>query len=195
MVEKSGLLALVVLAGLIALPVAMAQGSDDFAQAKALIDRNASCGSLSSEQLELIGDYVMEQIHPGEAHEYVESMMGGEGSDSLKRAHIAMAYRFYCAGLGSGLNANSPYYGVMGGYGMMGGMMYGNYGGMMGSGNAYSTYGLMGYGGGTANYPGMMGYNASTGGLGLLTQVLFVVALGLAVLFLGIKVFGQFQKR
>ena len=192
--EKTVLPALVALMGLIALPVAMAQGSDDFAQAKALIDGKASCDSLSSEQLELIGDYVMEQIHPGQAHQYMDAMMGGEGSDSLKRAHIAMAYRFYCTGSGSGLDANNPYFGVMGGYGMMGGMMSGGYGGMMG-GNAYSTYGLMGYGGGTANYPGMMGYNASTGGLGLLTQVLFVVALGLAVVFLGIKVFGQFQKR
>ncbi len=90
----------------------VAQEEHDFTETKQLIGSGVSCSNLSNEQLEAIGDYYMEQMHPGEAHEYMDKMMGGEGSESLKQVHINMAKRSYC-----GENV---------GGGMMGGNMMGN---------------------------------------------------------------------
>ncbi len=106
----------------------------DFAEAKALIDSGVSCSQLTNEQLEKIGDYYMEQMHPGEAHELMDNMMGGEGSESLKQVHINMARRLYC---------NETIYV---GYGMMGsgGMMNMMPGGMMD--NYPLSYGYSSYG-------------------------------------------------
>ena len=101
----------------------------DFAETKQLIDSRISCDKLADEQLEVIGDYYMEQIHPGEAHEIMDNMMGGEGSESLKQVHINMAKRLYC-------NEN-----IYIGYGMMGS------GGMMNAMNNFIGYGMMSEGG------------------------------------------------
>jgi len=95
---------------------AIAQEEHDFAQAKQIINSGVSCSELTDEQLEEIGDYYMEQMHPGEAHEIMDNMMGGEGSESLKQVHIKMARRIYCNENGSG--------GMMG---IMDGGMMGNY--------------------------------------------------------------------
>jgi len=104
----------------------------DFDETKQIIDSGIGCDKLTDEQLESIGDYYMEQMHPGEAHEMMDQMMGGEGSESLRQVHINMAKRLYC-------NDN-----VYIGYGMMGGGMMNM---MMGSG-------MMG------NYPSYYGYNS-----------------------------------
>ena len=88
----------------------------DFNETKQIINSGISCDKLTDEQLESIGDYYMEQMHPGEAHEIMDNMMGGEGSASLKQVHINMAKRLYC---------NEDVGGMMGG-GMMN-MMMGNY--------------------------------------------------------------------
>ncbi|HKZ33710.1 MAG TPA: hypothetical protein VJ142_00530 [Candidatus Nanoarchaeia archaeon] len=93
----------------------MADSEEDFSQAQALINQSISCDELTDEQLELIGDYYMEQMHPGEAHEYMDQMMGGEDSESLRQVHINMARNIYCG-------ENTSYR-----YGMMGGMMGYNY--------------------------------------------------------------------
>ena len=91
----------------------------NFNETKQLIDSGISCDKLTDEQLEAMGDYYMEQMHPGEAHEIMDQMMGGEGSDSLKQMHIQMAKRLYC---------NEDVGGMMGSGGMMGMMnMMGNY--------------------------------------------------------------------
>ncbi|MDP4039769.1 MAG: hypothetical protein Q8P57_04280 [Candidatus Pacearchaeota archaeon] len=92
----------------------------NFTETKQLIDSGISCDKLTDEQLEAMGDYYMEQMHPGEAHEMMDHMMGGEGSDTLKQMHIQMAKRLYC---------NEDVGGMMGG-GMMN-MMMGS--GMMGN--------------------------------------------------------------
>lgn len=92
-------------------------------EAKQLIDSNTSCDQLSDEQLETIGEYYMEQMHPGEAHETMDNMMGGEGSDSLKQMHISMAKRLYCNEDVDGMSSMSN-----------GGMMMGGIGNVMGSG-------------------------------------------------------------
>lgn len=103
----------------------------DFSEAKQLIDFGISCDELTDEQLEAIGEYYMEQMHSGEAHELMDTMMGGEGSESLKQIHINMAKRLYC---------NEDIYI---GYGMMGsgGMMEMMNGNMMDSG-MMGTYGF-----------------------------------------------------
>ena len=92
----------------------------DFDETKQLIDSGIGCDKLTDEQLESIGDYYMEQMHPGEAHEMMDQMMGGEGSESLRQVHINMAKRLYC---------NEDVGGMMGGgmMNMMGSGMMGNY--------------------------------------------------------------------
>lgn len=76
--------------------VISAHSEEDFSQAQVLINQSISCDELTEDQLELIGDYYMEQMHPGEAHEYMDEMMGGEGSESLRQVHINMARNIYC---------------------------------------------------------------------------------------------------
>ena len=92
----------------------VAQEEHNFTETEKLIDSRVSCSNLTNEQLESIGDYYMEQMHPGEAHEYMDRMMGGEGSESLKQVHINIARRIYC-------NENL---GGMIGRGMMGNYYY-----------------------------------------------------------------------
>ena len=108
--------------------------NNEIEEGKKLVESKISCNKLSNEQLEAIGDYYMEQMHPGEAHEIMDNMMGGEGSESLKQVHINMAKRIYC-------NDNVYIsYGMMGSGGMMN--MMGR--GMMGiypTSYAYSNYG------------------------------------------------------
>ena len=121
---------------LLSIAVVLAQESHDseIKEGKKLVESKISCDKLSNEQLEAIGDYYMEQMHPGEAHEIMDNMMGGEGSESLKQVHINMAKRLYC-------NENVYIgYGMMGSWGMTN--MMGR--GMMGSYPAnydYSNYG------------------------------------------------------
>lgn len=80
-----------------------AESDHNFEDVQQIIDNKVFCAELSDDQLERIGDYYMEQMHPGSAHEAMDEMMGGEGSDSLRQAHIFMARRWYCgdaAGMG-----------------------------------------------------------------------------------------------
>lgn len=119
--------------------------SEDLAAAKKLIDSETSCDELSDGQLELIGEYYMEQMHPGEQHELMDRMMGGEGSERLKLQHIQIAQVLYCGRSDTnvtygGMMAMMPMFYRSGGYytpgafgsGMMGsGMMGGFYGGGM----------------------------------------------------------------
>jgi len=79
------------------------------------------CDRLTNDELERIGDAYTEEIHPGEAHVAMDWMMGGEGSESLRRMHINMGQRYLGCVESSG-------------WGMMGGGMMGLGGsGMMGN--------------------------------------------------------------
>ena len=70
----------------------------EISEAKNLIDSKADCKSLSESQLEIIGEYYMEQMHPGEAHELMHRMMGlAEGSKAEKQFHINIARTIYCS--------------------------------------------------------------------------------------------------
>jgi len=136
---------------------------EDFSEAKTLIESKISCSELTDDQLEEIGDYAMEQMHPGDAHELMDQMMGGEGSEQLRQAHIAMAGRWYCG------DTSGTRYGMMGAFdgASYGGMMDG-FNGMMGG-----TMNMMGGGMMMGGYP--YGYAYSWSGMigGFLLMVLF----------------------
>ena len=92
---------------LLNLTLASAISQQEINEAKSLIETKADCKDLSDSQLEIIGEYYMEQMHPGEAHELMHKMMGlEEGSEAEKQVHINMARRLYCnenfGGIGSG---------------------------------------------------------------------------------------------
>jgi len=107
--------------------------------AKELIDSGVSCDNLDDQELEAMGEYYMEQMHPGESHELMHKMMGlEESSETEKQFHINMAKTIYC-----NENVDGMYSGMMGG-GMMN-MMGSN---MMGSG----MMGSWGYGSGYWNF-------------------------------------------
>lgn len=93
---------------------------------------------ISDDEWERLGDAVMELRHPGEAHEAMDQMMGGEGSDSLQQIHINMGKAY----LGYGENYGQ---GMMGGgmMPMMSMMMGGGGNSMMGSfgANSMGTFG------------------------------------------------------
>lgn len=81
------------------------------------------------EMLELLGDAVMAEMAVTEAqHEWMDTMMGGEGSESLASTHRWMGYRYLTGGYGGGF-----------GPGRRGGM----HGGMMGPG-MMGRWGMMG---------------------------------------------------
>jgi len=131
--KKTILILVIFLLSIVAV-LAQENHDSEIEEGKKLVESKTSCDKLSNEQLESIGDYYMEQMHPGESHELMDNMMGGEGSESLKQVHINMAKRLYC-------NEN-----VYIGYGMMGsgGRMNMMSRGMMGSYPAsydYSNYG------------------------------------------------------
>src|SRR3989338_4619229 len=71
-------------------------GEEDFKEAESLIASKIPCEDLTDSQLEMLGDYYMEQMHPREQHEIMDEMMGGEDSLSLEQVHIRMALSFYC---------------------------------------------------------------------------------------------------
>ncbi|MEK6863019.1 MAG: hypothetical protein AABW57_02560 [Nanoarchaeota archaeon] len=72
--------------------------SENYDEAIRLIQSRANCNELSDNQLEILGDYYMEQMHPGTLHEMMDKRMGGEGSKSLRLIHINMGKTFYCGG-------------------------------------------------------------------------------------------------
>lgn len=153
---KKILIAILVL--LLSISLVSAVSQEELSEAKSLIDSNISCDKTTDDQLEKIGEYYMEQMHPGEAHELMHKMMGlEEGSDAEEQVHISMAKGIYC-NEGSGMM----------GSGMMGSGMMGN--NTMGCGHSNrGGANMMGYGG-----YGMMG--GSYAGAWFLGTIWFVLA-------------------
>ncbi len=128
---------------LLVLAVGLASAHEhNFAETEQLIDSGISCDKLTDEQLEEIGEYYMEQMHPGESHDLMHRMMGmEEGTEYHRQFHVNIARMMYC-GEGGMMGGN-----MMGSGGMMGMMpmmmnMMGSGGmGMMGN---YPSYGIMG---------------------------------------------------
>ena len=121
--KKTILILALFLLGIVAV---LAQESPDseIEEGRKLVESKISCNELSEEQLEAMGDYYMEQMHPGESHELMDTLMGGEGSASLRQVQINMAKRIYCNDnvyigygmMGSGGMMNMMGRGMMGGY-------------------------------------------------------------------------------
>lgn len=116
-----------------------ASETEEIEKGKQLVKSKISCSSLSDSQLESIGEYYMELMHPGQLHEIMDQRMGGEGSESLRQAHINIAQMMYCGNSQAmpinmmnimmnrgGFQNMMGYYGL--GYGMM---SYWQYGGWM----------------------------------------------------------------
>jgi len=88
---------LIIILLLLNIAIVVSVSQDELNQAKTLIDSNISCNKLTNDQFEIIGEYYMEQIMPGKAHENAHQMMGlTEGSEAEKQFHINMAKRIYC---------------------------------------------------------------------------------------------------
>ena len=107
---------------LLSFPV-LAHGEEEIEQGRELVESKVSSDELSDEQLEAIGEYYMELMHPGSLHDAMHEMMGlEEGTEAHETFHISLAQRMYCG-------EYSSTSGMMGsgsmGYGMMG-MMYGS---------------------------------------------------------------------
>lgn len=99
---------------LVAFGLVSADG-DALEEGKRLVETNASCDELTGHQLEEIGEYYMEQMHPGTSHARMHEIMGfEEGDPAEEEFHVNLAKAMYCGTNESG--------GMMGG-GMMGGMM------------------------------------------------------------------------
>ncbi len=150
----------------------------ELSEAKTLIDSRLSCNNLNSSQLELIGEYIMEQQHPGEAHDQVDRMMGlVDGSVQDQQFHINLAERMYC---------NSGYNG--------GGMM-GNYNGNSMMSGVYTNSGN------NVNYYGhdMMGAYYGDYGYGYMIFswiiTILIIILLFAVIFFIIKNLNQNERR
>ena len=135
------------LIALLSIGIVFSQSDEEiFKEAKQLIDAKTPCSELSEDQLEHMGDYYMEPMHPGEAHELMDEMMGGEGSESLRQMHIAMAKRIYCKE-NVGTMMSGGMMSMMMGSNMMGGNMMGSGGtNMMGTNFGYGMMGNYGYG-------------------------------------------------
>ena len=90
---------------LLNLSLANAITQQEIREAKSLIDSKVNCKSLSDSQLEIIGEYAMELMHPGQSHEAMHNMMGiKEGSEAEKQFHISMAKTMYCGESGGMMN-------------------------------------------------------------------------------------------
>ena len=109
-----------------------ASEENEILEGEKLIKSKISCDKLNDEQLEGIGEYIMESMHPGELHEAMDERMGGEGSENLRLVHVNMAKMMYC-GENDAMPAN-----------MMNMMMNRGAGGFGMMGNFESGYGMMG---------------------------------------------------
>lgn len=115
---------------------------EDFNKANQIINSNVSCDELTNEQFEMIGDYYMEQMHPGEAHEMMHKMMGGEDSETTRQMHVSMAKSIYCSedvGMENMMNSNTGNMMGMGG-GMMNMMTGDDIVDMKNMGGSYGSY-------------------------------------------------------
>jgi len=87
---KRGVFIVIVLIMLSSLVIA----DGDFTQAEELIKNNVPCSQLSDVQLNLLGEYYMEQMYPDETHPILHEMIVGKAQ--LFQLHGALARSFYC---------------------------------------------------------------------------------------------------
>ncbi len=158
-----------------------AHGEEEFALAEKLITDKVPCDQLTDDQLEAIGEYYMEKMHPGELHERMDAMMGGEGSVQLKNVHISMARSFYC-----GEHGGMP-------WGMMNMMMGRSMNGMMNLGGTTTTGGrTMMHG---LNNYGMMGWGSGYWNIFTFLYLLLIIGLVILVYLWIIKLLQENRKK
>ena len=138
------------------------ENQEDFSRALEIIENKVPCENLTDSDFDILGDYYMELMHPGEAHEQMDAMMGGEGSESLEIMHINMGKRFYC-------DDYSYARGGLMGAGIMGGRMMGSYG--------FGNTGMM-------QFPYTSGFWSGYSILNIVMLVLFLAALVLLIVWL-----------
>jgi len=64
--------------GILLIPIFVLGNEDhrsEIQEGNELLESGISCDELNDEQLEAIGEYLMEQMHPGEQHESMNNMM------------------------------------------------------------------------------------------------------------------------
>jgi uncharacterized membrane protein len=148
-----------------AVPLAVAQAGTSIKAIVSQIEQQQNVKTIdkvdpnrvSEEMLAQLGDLVMDQLVPNEReHQYMDQMMGGEGSKSLEAMHAAMGYNYLASG-GRLSWGNMPF-----GPGMMG---YGHgfrngpgYGPGAGYGPGYGMRGGPGFGPGYGYGPHMFGW-------------------------------------
>ncbi|MBI2145027.1 hypothetical protein HYU18_01755 [Candidatus Woesearchaeota archaeon] len=119
-------------------------GETEIAEGKGIVESGVSCDNLSDEQLEAVGEYLMELMHPGDLHELMHERMGIlEDAEYHERFHVNLAQSMYCGdrpmagmmGMMGWWNDDVPKFGW--GRQMMGA------GGMMGAGYGGNSYGTL----------------------------------------------------
>lgn len=93
------------------------------------------CAKVTDDQFEKLGDAVMGSGVTEAQHAAMENTMGGEGSATLKQAHITMGRSYL--GCWAGYNSGPVYMSMMGSLNSPG------FSGMM-RGNTFSRFGMMG---------------------------------------------------
>lgn len=159
----------------------VAHSEDEFGAAEELIQQKISCSEITDDQLELIGDYYMEQMHSGEAHERMDAFLGGEGSDNLRQMHILLAKNFYC---GDHQGMTPAMMSMMMNRGMMG---YGSSSGWLGS--------MMGSSGGMMGWSGRMMSGYGWSNFLLVVYVLLLIGVVVLIALLIIKLWRSMRKK
>ena len=176
--------------GMLLLSIVLVSADEDhksgIEEGKKIVESEISCDKLTDEQLEAIGDYYMEEMHPGKSHELMHDMMGGHDSELTKEMHVNMAKGIYCdedvdmmgcSMMSSGMIGG----GMMQGRGMMGGQDMMDSGNMM-SGNVISRQPSQ-----TNMMSGMMGNPEYSGYWNFINVLYIILLIGLLMLvFFGI---------
>lgn len=149
----------------LSLSVVSSISKEEITEARNIIDSKISCNELSNDQLKSLGEYLMEQMHPGESHELMDKMMGLEDNQvEDTKFHINLAKTMYC----------NEYGGMMGYRGMMNMMTRQGY-----------SNNIIG--------PGMMNYSYGWSIWNTLYLIL-IIALILLVIFAIIKLYTNLSK-
>jgi len=103
------------------------------------------CSKVTDDQFDRLGDAYMGVMLPNEQqHEAMDNMMGGEGSESLRQAHINMGRSYL--GCWSNYNSGPVYMPMMGGYGVYDGNYFSPNGMMSGWNMMGNHYGFAWFG-------------------------------------------------